>query len=110
MVVLIFGVRFLGMDSTLRVGFGINPKATWAFSGEPRRTTVACKVSLVEQLDQSMFTVALDGAGIADTGSVVVGLCGVLSRGGWVARHAGKNSLAEAPKRFRTTFNALRSQ
>lgn len=97
------------MDSPLCVGFGVDTKAAGTRGGNSCSSAVTGKVSLVEQFNQGMFTVALHGAGIADAGS---GINGFLRRRSinlarWVACQAGKHSLTEAPKRFGAIFNAL---
>lgn len=71
LIVFITGYRCFGVNAALSIGLGIDSKCTWRSFWQTRSAAVANKVTLVEQLDELMFTMALNRAGITDTGRSV---------------------------------------
>lgn len=71
LVVLVVGIWLLGVDATLRVGFGVDAKGAFLLRSKSCCAAIASKVALLEDLDQVVFAMALNGARIAYTGWVV---------------------------------------
>lgn len=60
LVVLVVYIRLLRRDIATRIRLVVRLKCAWTRSREALRPTVACKVSLLEDFDESVFAVALD--------------------------------------------------
>ena len=73
LVVLVVRVGRLGVDAALGVGRGVEAQGAWLVGGEARGAAVAGKVALLEDLDELVLAVALDGAGVTDAGGRVGG-------------------------------------
>jgi hypothetical protein len=104
LVVLVVGVRLLRMDASLSVGLRVDAQVAGARLGESRGAAVACKVPLSEDLDEGVLAVALDRAGVADTGGIV-GIRGVGGRR--IASQACEDALSERAKGVRAVLNTL---
>lgn len=62
LVVLVVGIWLLRVDAALRISLRIDSKGALLFGSESRGTAVAGEVALLEDLDELMFAMALDGA------------------------------------------------
>ena len=100
--VLVMGL--FGVNAFL-IRLGVHPKGAGAVRRKARRSAVACKVALVEDLDESVFTVTLDRAGIADAGGGLVGGGGIGRRR--VAGQAGEDALSERSQYVRAGVEGL---
>jgi hypothetical protein len=56
------------MHSTARVGLVVGAQTTRAGGGDAGGAAIAGEVALLEDLDESMLAMALDRAGVADSG------------------------------------------
>jgi hypothetical protein len=104
LVVLVVEVGGLGVDTALGIRGAADAKGAWLIRCESRGATVACKVALLEDLNQFVLAVALDGARIADTGRIIGWIC---IGGRRVACEAGKNVLSKGAKLLGTILDAL---
>lgn len=105
LVIFVGSVGLLGMDTALGIGCRVQPKRTWAVCGQARCTTIACEVTLSEDLDELVLPMALYGASVANTSSIVR-VAGVL---GWrIAGQARENVLAERSEIVGAVLDALR--
>ena len=103
-VVLVVRVWILGVHAVLGVGGWVDTQIAGARRRKPRRAAVAGEIPLVEDLNEGMFAVALDGARVAHSGGVVrIGL--VLRRG--VARQTCEDALAEGAEWLGTALYTL---
>lgn len=57
-VVLVIGIRLFGMNVALGIGLAIDTQGAWAGRWDARRSAVAGKVSLLEDLDKRVFAMA----------------------------------------------------
>jgi hypothetical protein len=92
------------VHAALRVRRRVEAQIAGARLGEARGAAVTSEVSLVEDFNESVLAVALDGAGIADTGSTV-GVRWLRRRR--VAGQTGENTLPQRAQRLCTVINAL---
>lgn len=92
------------MNSSLSIRLGVDAQIAWTRSWESGGAAVAGKIALVEDLDESVVTMALNRAGIADT-SRIIGIGRVLGRG--KTGETGKYSLAQRAKGLCAVLDAL---
>lgn len=83
------------MYAPARVGLAVGTQCTRCCRGNARSAAIAGEVSLLEDLDEGVFAVALDGTGVADARGNPF-LCG--RRGGRVACQACEDILSQGPK------------
>lgn len=106
LIVFVVGVGLFGMHAALSIRLRVDAKGTRAGRRETRRSAIAGEVALGEDFDEGVFSVALNGTGIADTGGLKR-LGGILGR--WRASHASEDGLPEGAKQLGTSVDALRS-
>lgn len=104
LAVSVIRLGLLAMDPAAGVRFVIGAEIARARGGYPRGSAVAGEVALLEDLDQGVLAVALDGARIAHASG--------RPRIRWrrwrrVARQAGKDVLAKGAKDFGAGVNTL---
>lgn len=104
LVVLVVRIGLLGVHTTLEVRFGIGAQDAGARGGDAVGSTVACEVALLEDLDEGVLAVALDGARVADAGR---GPCVGVGRGWRVARQAREDVLSQGTEDICAAVNAL---
>lgn len=68
LVVLVALRRLLSGHTSFLASRGVHAQGAWCGFGEARGSAVADEVALVEELDEGVFAVAGDGAGVADGG------------------------------------------
>jgi hypothetical protein len=104
LVVFVVGIRLFRVDAALCVRGRIDAEGAWACRGQALGAAVACEVALGEDLDEGVFAVTLNRAGVADaSGRKVVG--GVL--GDWGAGEAGEDSLPQRSEKLSAVLYAL---
>lgn len=104
LVVLVVGVWLLRVDAAFSVRLRIDAQGARARFWESRGAAIAGKVALIEDLDERVFTVALHGTGVADTGRIV----GIRrARGRRVAGQTGEDTLTERAERLCAVLDAL---
>lgn len=92
------------MDSAAGVGRLVGAQGAWAGRWDSSRTAIAGEVSLLENLDESMFAMALDGTGVANTS----GIPGTASVCRWrIAGQASKDILPQWTEDLGAVLNAL---
>ena len=67
LVVLVVRVGLLGVYAATGVGLAVGAQAARACGGDARGAAVASEVALLEDLDEGMLAMTLDGAGVADS-------------------------------------------
>jgi hypothetical protein len=105
-IVLVIHIRLFRMNSS-GVGRLVQAQCAWARGRDALGSAVAGKVSLLEDLDEGVLAVALDGACIADAGGrpVIAGLCG-----SGIACQAGEYGLSQRAEDLGAGFDALKSR
>jgi hypothetical protein len=104
-VVFIVHVGLFGVYSTSSVGCLVQTKGAWACGRNTLGTTIACEVALLEDLDEVMLAVALNGASIAYTGGCpVVALFGRRR----IASQACEDSLSQRSEDFGACVDTLK--
>ena len=105
MVVLVVHIGLFGMHPASSVGCLVQTESTRAGSWDSLGTAIACEVALLEDLDEGVFTVALDRAGIAYTSG-----CPLVVVFGWrgIASQASKNGLSQRSEDFGACVNTLK--
>lgn len=103
-VVFVVGIRLLRVDSTAGVGSLVGAQGAWASRWDSSRAAIAGEVSLLENLDEGMFAMALDGTGVADTSGVpsTASLCRRR-----IAGQASKDILPQWTEDLGAVLNAL---
>jgi hypothetical protein len=66
MIVLVASSGLFSSHATLLSSLGTDAQGAWCFLGQARSSAVTNKVALIEELDERVFAVARDGAGVAD--------------------------------------------
>lgn len=104
LVIPVVRVGLFGVDVTLQVGLGIGAQRARARRWNALCTAVTCEVALLEDLDESVFTMALDGTGVADACR-----CPFIGLLGWwgIACQTGEDVLAQRSENVRAGINAL---
>jgi hypothetical protein len=103
-VVLVVHIGFFGVNTASGVGCLVQAEGTWACRGDTLGTTVACEVTLLENLDEVVFAVALNRACVADAGR-----CPIITifSGRWVASQTCEDSLSQRSEDFGACIDAL---
>ena len=104
LIILIVGVRWLGVDAALGVRLGVDTESAWLIRRETGGSAVAGEVTLLKDLDELVFAMALDRTRIADADRVV-GIAGVGGR--WTAGQTSEDILTKGTERFGAVVDAL---
>lgn len=108
MVVLVLRIWFFRVDVASSIRGIIGAKRARSRRGNTFGPAIACEVALLEDLDQCMLSVALDGASVADASGCPDSLVFIFR--GRIASQACENILSKRAKDFRTAVNALDGQ
>lgn len=104
-VVLVIHIRLLGVNTPAGVGLFICAQRAGARRRNALRATIACEVALLENLDEGVLAMALNGACVANTGRspFIAELCRRR-----IAGQARKNILSQRTLNLSAAFDALR--
>jgi hypothetical protein len=104
-IVFVVRIRFFGVNVTLKIRRRIGSQSAWARRWDSLRATVASEVTLLKDLNQGVLAVALNGAGIADTGRCprVGGGCGRR-----IAGQTSEDVLSQGTENIRAAIDALK--
>jgi hypothetical protein len=104
LIVLVSCRGLFRVNVSLRTGLSVDAQSTGRRGGQAGGSTVTDEVPLVEEFDEGVFTMAGDGAGIADAGRCVWS--------GWIggrriAGETGEKTLAQSAERASTGVELL---